>query len=43
MNKINTANIALLVTLMNLLAPALAADGEADMTFHGTLIAPRPA
>lgn len=42
MNRISTVNIALLVALMSAWSTAWSVDGEADMTFHGTLIAPPP-
>ncbi|MEG5552311.1 fimbrial protein [Enterobacter wuhouensis] len=42
MNKLNTFSITLLVSIISAQTPVWAVYGEADMTFHGTLIAAPP-
>lgn len=42
MKKQTTLRMLLLSGLLGIQVPISAADGEADMTFHGTLIAPPP-
>lgn len=42
MNGVNALKVLLLASLLGVQLTVLAVDGEADMTFHGTLIAPPP-